>query len=160
MATDLLLPDGFAPSNLHLRPSVKTRYVDGDMFNICERLAEISPRLFIVEMAEGDDCSYAIMEHADHGVESLVCKVKELDARVLDRVQRMLHIPFEHRLAEIEKENAKYEADHHEDILEGMYERMGHQFRYQLEHDGFITHRGISYPKRGVAQGRKLRGEA
>lgn len=151
MASNLMLPDGMAPSNLHLRPSVKARFVDGDMFSICERLAEISPRLYIVELTEGDGAAYAIMEAADDQVQRLVFKVKELDARVLDRVRYILSVPFEHRLAAVEAENAKYEADHHEAMLEGTYERMGGMFRRQLEHDGFITHRGVSYPKIGVA---------
>ena len=151
MSTNLMLPEGMAPSNLHLRPSVKVRYIDGDLFDICERLAEISTRLFIVELAEGGDCIYAIMEHADNGVAELVIKVKELDARIIEKVEYMLRVPFEHRLAVVDAENAKYEADHHENILEETYDKMGGMFRKQLEHDGFITHRGVSYPKIGVA---------
>ncbi len=156
MATDLLLPDGMAPSNLHLRPSVKARYVDGDMFSICGRLAEISTRLFILELTEQGERAWAIMEHADDGVERLVLGgIRELDARILEKVQRMQAIPFEHRVAAAEAENAKFEADHHENILETAYERMGGEFRRQLEHDGFITHRGVSYPKyRGPGRAR------
>jgi hypothetical protein len=151
MATNLMLPDGMAPSNLHLRPSVKTRYVDGDMFDICERLAEISTRLYIVELVDDGKAAYAIMEHADDGVQRLVMKVKELDARILEKVRYMLHVPFAQRLAAVDAENAKYEADHHERILDETYERMGGQFRRQLWHDGFIEHRDVSYPKIGVA---------
>ena len=150
MATPLLLPDGMAPSNLHLRPSTKVRYVDGDMFGICEQLAEISPRLYIVELTEADKGCYSIMESCDDGVQRQVIKVQALDGRVLEQVRYLLHVPFEHRLAAIDAENAKHEADHHQAILDETYEKMGGQFRRQLEHDGFITHRGISYPKRGV----------
>jgi hypothetical protein len=161
MATNLMLPDGFAPSNLHLRSSVKVRYIDGDMFNICERLAEIDPRLFIVELSddEVDGAKYVIMEHCDDGVARMAIpeRLKELDARVLERVQYILNVPWEHRLAAIEAENEAYEKAHHEQILDEMYEKMGGQFRWQLEHDGFITHRGVSYAKKGVAQPGKHR---
>lgn len=155
MSTNLMLPDGMAPANLHLRASTKTRYVDGDMFDICGRLAEISPRLYIVELTEGDNAAYVIMESCDDQVQRQVMKVAELDARVLEQVRYLLHVPFEHRYAAIEAENAKFEADHHENILEEQYEKMGGQFRKQLEHDGFITHRGVSYPKyRGAGRAR------
>ena len=161
MASNLMLPDGLAPSNLHLRSSVKVRYIDGDMFDICGRLAEIDPRLFIVELSDSevDGAKYVIMEHCADGVARMAIpeRLKELDARVLERVQYLLHVPFEHRLAAIEAENAKYEADHHENILDEMYEKMGGEFRRQLEHDGFITHRGVSYPKLGVAAPGRVR---
>lgn len=154
-----MLPDGMAPSNLHLRASVKTRYVDGDMFDICERLAEISTRLYIVELAEGSDANYIVMENCDDGVQRAVLPkgVRELDARVLEQIRYLMHVPFEHRLAAVEAENAKYEADHHENILDTMYDKMGGEFRRQLWHDGFIEHRDISYPKLGVASPGRVR---
>lgn len=157
MATDLMLPDGLAPSNLHLRPSVKARFVDGDMFDICERLAEVDPTLYIVELAEGDDAVYAIMEACLDGQQRLVCKVDALDGRVIQRVQKLLFVPFEHRLAAIEAENEKFEREHHENILERQYEQIGAAFQRQLWHDGFIEHRETSYAKRGVAQPGKHR---
>jgi hypothetical protein len=154
-----MLPDGLAPSNLHLRPSVKTQYVDGDMFDICERLAEIDPRLYIVQLHEDDEANYMIMEHCSDGVQRAVIPrgVKELDARVLEQVQYMLHVPFEHRLAAAEAQVEKADADHHEAVLDEMYDKMGGEFRRQLEHDGFITHRGVSYPKLGVAAPGRVR---
>lgn len=151
MPSALMLPDGMAPTNLHLRPSTKARYIDGDLLDICPRLAEISPRLYVVELVEGDKAVWAIMEATDAGSGMLVYKADSLDARVLERVRYMLHVPFDQRLKVIEAENAKYEADHADNLLEQTYERMGGQFRRQLEHDGFIDHRGVSYPKIGVA---------
>jgi hypothetical protein len=150
-----MLPSGMAPANLHLRDSTKARFVDGDMFDICGRLAEISPRLYIVELTDADNAAYVIMESCDDLVQRQVYKLEkgqELDARVLTKVQYLLNVPFEHRLKVIDAENAKYEADHHENILEETYEKMGGQFRKQLEHDGFITHRGTSYPLTGPRQ--------
>jgi hypothetical protein len=150
-----MLPSGMAPANLHLRDSTKVQYIESDMFSICERLAEISPRLYIVQLTEADQSAYVVMESCDDLVQRQVYKLQkgqQLDARVLTKVQYLLNVPFEHRYAAIEAENAKYEADHHENILEEAYEKMGGQFRKQLEHDGFITHRGTSYPLTGPRQ--------
>ena len=149
-----------APSNLHLRPSVKARYIDSDMFDICERLAEIDPRLYIVELTEEDEANYMVMEHCADGVVRAVTPqpVKELDARVLERIRYLMHVPFEHRYAAAERENEKYEQDCHEAELERIYEQMGHVFRRQLWHDGFIDSRGVSYPTVGVtSRGRRAR---
>ena len=154
MASNLMLPDGMAPSNLHLRSSTKTRYVDSDMFDICHRLAAISPRLYIFELTEKDDSAYVIMESCDDLVQRTVLKLPKnqaLDARVLERVQYMLNVPFDKRYAAVEKENAKYEADHHDNLMENMVENMAGQFRKQLEHDGFAQ-RNTSYPLRGPKQ--------
>lgn len=152
MATALMLPDGLAPSNLHLRPSVKTKFVDGDVLNICERLAEISPRLFVVELSEDrKDAAWVVMEMCDDGVARRVNKYQELDQRMLVDVQRMLRIPFEHRLQaaqdDIDAANAKLD----EDNLEKLYETVGLPMREMFERHGFIGHRPTSYPKLGVA---------
>ncbi len=147
-----MLPDGMAPSNLHLRPSVKARYIEGDVLGICERLAEISPRLYLVELVEGDRAAWIVMENCDDGVQRKVNKYQELDQRMLVDVQRMLHIPLEHRAQAAQDEIDRSNAQLDDDMLEASYERLGHAFRRQLWHDGFIEHRGVSYPARGVAQ--------
>lgn len=150
MSSSLILPSRTAPTNLHLRDSVQTRYVDGDLYDIAKRLAELSKDLFIVEMSEHDAHAYAIMEHCADGVERLVFKVKELDARVLDRVREIMHVPFEHRFAAAAADVDRHEAAQKENELDELYERVGRPMLTQLEHDGFIQ-RGTSYAKRGVA---------
>lgn len=157
MATNLLLPDGMAPSNLHLRSSVKVRYVDGDLFDICERLAEISPDLYIVELSEDDAAIWAVMENCVDGTQRIVCKVGELDARVLTKIRYLMRVPFEQRLKAIDEENARYEQEYHDNELERIYDQIGGQFHRQLWHDGFIEHRPTSYPKVGVAAPGKAR---
>ncbi len=156
MASDLMLPDGLAPSNLHLRPSVKVRFIEGDVLNICEGLAEISPRLHLWELEESEGgktrAAWIVTESCDDGVERRVNKYQELDQRMLIDVQRMLHIPLEHRLQAAQDEIDKSNDQLDEDMLEASYERLGHAFRRQLWHDGFIEHRGVSYPARGVSQ--------
>lgn len=147
------LPAGLAPSNLHLRPSARAKFVSGDVLDISKRLAEVSPNLYLVELSEDgrDQAAWCVMEHCADGVQRMVKKYQELDQRMLTDVQRMLSIPLEHRAAaaqaDIDAENAKLDDDN----LEMRYEQLGHAFRRQLWHDGFIEHRGVSYPTRGVA---------
>lgn len=152
MTTSLLLPDSYRPTNLHLKSTVKARFIDGDVLDICERLAEIDPSLYIVELTESgkDGAIWAVMEHCIDGVDRLVAKVNDFDARVLTKIAYLMHVPFEHRLRAIEEENAAYEQTAHENYLEETYDRIGGEFWRDLERCGFID-RPVSYPKLGVA---------
>lgn len=150
MPRHIALPDGYAPSNLHLRSSVKIRYIEGDVFDICQRLAEVSPALFVVELTEGDRAQWAIMEQCRDGVSRLVKKYDELDARMIADVQRMLRIPLEHRAAAIEAEIDAANEKRREDNLEMLYETLGLPMLRMLERCHFIEQRPTSYPKRGV----------
>lgn len=154
MPRTLILPDRMAPSNLHLRPSVKTRFVEGDLYDISRRIQELSPNLYILELTEGDKSSFAIMERAKNGVEMLVYKVKELDGRVLERLRYLMAHPLNERLKIIEADEYKLEAQQKEDELEELYENLGAPMLSQLFHDGFIDTRPVSYAKRGVTGGR------
>lgn len=154
MSTALALPEGYAPSNLHLAPSVQTRFVDGDMFDICKRIAHVSRSLYIVQLTDrkGTDCTYVVMERGLDGGSYMVLKTKELDARVIERVEYLLRVPFDKRFAEAEALERKAEADLRQAAIDETYERVGHAFQRQLWHDGFIEHRKTSYPTKGVAQ--------
>jgi hypothetical protein len=149
--TDLMLPDGLAPSNLHLRESVKTRFVESDVFDIARRVAEISPRLFIVELQEGDKAAWCVMEMCDDGVQRIVKKYDELHPAILPDIARMLSIPLNVRVELAQKEIDDANAKQHEDMLEKLYENMGQRMHRELERCHFIEHRPISYPKLGVA---------
>jgi len=140
------------PDNLH--GSYGT-LVDADVYNICERLKEIDPRLKIhfidPPIRYGPKVyNFSITEACDDGVERLVFRVEELDARVIQHVQYLLKVPFETRFAKAEAIEAKREEERQEAEHEKLYETMGGPMLRQLEHDGFIEHRGVSYPKRGV----------
>jgi hypothetical protein len=150
----LILPSGLAPSNLHLREGHTARFVDGDLYNICERVKEVDRNLHVVELDKGDDghC-FAIMEHCNDGIERLIFTVRELDSRVIERLQRIMHMDLRERLAVLEAEEYKYEADRKENELEALYENMGDSFRRQLYRDGF-SQSPVSHPKRGVTGGR------
>lgn len=133
-------------------------FVTADMFHIAERLQEIDKNLFIEAfdnpITMGDQTwNFAIIEwipslHKDE----LVTRVEALDARVIEHVQYLLHVPFEVRFAEAERLEDQRKEDARKAEVEEMYERMGRAFWYQLEHDGFNSGRGVSFPKRGVAR--------
>lgn len=160
MARTLLLPDRMAPSNLHLRDSVRTRFVTSDQFDIANRLKALSPNLYVLELSEGDKYAYNIMETAKDGTEMLVLQVKELDGRVLDRLRYLMAVPLQQRLAILDAEGRKYEADAKEAELEELYETLGGPMAAQLYHDGFTTTRPTSYAKSGVTGGRGSRAKS
>lgn len=150
MATGLVLPDGYRPTNLHLSEDVGYAMVDSDMFDICNRIKEIDPRLYIVNLAKGDKFVYAIMEgQCLDGQDHLIFKVKQLDARVLNKLRELMGIPFQARYAKLKAEEYKFDADEHERELDELYETLGRPMWTELEKSGFIQ-RPVSYPKQRV----------
>lgn len=151
--SDLLLPSGTIPSNLHLAEGTRTKLVTNDLFHIADRIREISDKLFILELqketAEGDKFGLAIMEHTTNHGDMLVFRVpiQELDSRVLDRLKYIFTVPLHVRLAILDKERDKWEAEQHENEMEKLWDQMGAPMQWQLEHDGFIEYRGVSYRK-------------
>ena len=147
---DLILP-GITPANLRLDGRFKATMVTSDVYNICERLRELNARLFVhyLEDTMTGEGAYCIMELTTEG-EKLVFKVRELDARVVEEVRYLLHVPFAERFAASQRLLDKREAEQKEEELDQLYEDLGRQMWYQFEHDGFIEHRGTSYPKRGI----------
>lgn len=128
------------------------RHVDGDVYNISERIAEIDPSLWIDPLDPpvtiGDQTwNWAITELCADGVERLVFRTAELDARILEHVQYLLHVPFEHRFAEAEAREVKIEAERKENELNELYENIGGPMRIDLERCGFAD-RPESYAKR------------
>lgn len=152
MPTDLILPTGTKPSNLHLPPEVQHMSVEGDVYGICERIKEIDPNLHVVLIVDGDDARYVIMEHCNDGVERMVFKTKQLDGRVEKKLRYIMSVPLAVRIANLEKENAKFEEEARENEFEELYENLGRPMWTQLEHDGFIDGRGSSYAKRGITK--------
>jgi len=157
MASDLLLPGGLAPSNLHLAEGTRASYVDGDLYRICDRMREVDQSLYAVQLSDDQRYAYAIMEDCEDGVQRLIFKVKELDGRVIEKLRYLMARPLHERLTEIEAMHHRLEADRKENELDELYEKLGRPMWTQLEHDGFIQ-RGVSYPKLGVtSRGRRAR---
>ena len=147
----LVLPSGLAPNNLHLRDTVKATFVEDDVFDIARRLAAISPNLHVWQLEEDGNAAWVVTENV-WGSEQLVKKYAELDARIIEDVQRMLSIPFEHRIAVAQAEIDKHEADQKQENIDRIYEEVGHKFQRQLWKDGFVEHRGTSYPLSPIRQ--------
>lgn len=154
MGRNVIVPTGLAPSNLSLPPGNTARFVDSDLYNICERIKQVSPRLQVVLLEDGRGShTWAIMENCEDGVLRLVKKYRELDGRVITDMQRLLALPFEQRLEQALEEAEEAERKEREREMEALYERLGRPMWTQLEHDGFIETRPKSYPKIGVAAG-------
>lgn len=130
------------------------RHVDGDVYNISERIAEIDPSLYIDPLDPpvtiGDKTwNFAITELCADGVERLVFRTEQLDARILEHVRYLLHVPFAVRFAEAEAREAKLDAERKENELNELAENVGLPMLRDLERTGF-TQRRTSYAKRGV----------
>lgn len=145
----MTVPGPFAPSNLILPHELRNAHVDGDLYDICERVKEISPALHIAPLNGDDGYAFAVVEKCLDGVDRVVVKVRELDARVLDHLRGMMAKPLAQRLEEIEKTERRLEADRKEAELDDLYERVGRPMWTDLERTGFIT-RPVSYPKKGI----------
>lgn len=157
----LILPTG--PSNLYFDEGVKTMPVDNDMYGICERVREISPSLKIIFQTQDDLWQYVIMEHCEDGVERLVMKVgpqhdiKELDGRVITRLQRMRKLPLKERIARFDADAKKRRAKADAENMEKLYEDVGAPMLHELYRNGFAD-KPVSIAKAGVAtHGKKRR---
>lgn len=146
----LIIPEGARPHNLHFGDDVQVRVVDSDMYNICDRLREIHPDMYIVAATRDGEIIFNIMDAAPDGSVQRIFRCKELDARVLEKVRYIMSVPFEERYALACREIDEHDAAQKEEQLEDLYERLGRPMWTQLEHDGFIDGRNKSYSKRGV----------
>lgn len=144
----------------NLRGSRFGTLVEHDLYMIAERIREIDPNLYIYD-TEQPGKRYAICENCRDGKERLVFKTEAIDARILEHLRYLLHVPFEHRIDEAEKLATKREEERVAREQDELYERMGRPMWTQLDHDGFIPGgRGVSFPKRGVAGGKGSRAKS
>ena len=139
------IPGSAAPNNLHFGADVGATIVEGDLYNICSRLEEVNPSLFIVALESPDGKSFAIMEHCEDGWDRLVWRVAELDARVVKKAEYLQKVPFDRRLEEAEKAEAQMEAEDNLNAFESLYEKLGAPMRRELAKTGFIDS-NVSYP--------------
>lgn len=127
-------------------------YVTSDVYRIAERIREEvdgGDRLHIESIDppihwQGREYNFAVVEDTDVG-SRLVMRVKELDARIITALQRMIRIPFSERFEQAEKLADAWEAEEKERQLDQLYERMGGNMRIQLERCGFTDPWGPKY---------------
>jgi len=109
--TNSLLRIGL-PSNLRLGlgATIPTRVVENDVYNICERIAEIDKNLFVVLHPDHDE-PFVVMEMCGDGEARFVKRYAELHPGILEDLRYMLAVPLDVRLkildAEVEKHNTK-----------------------------------------------------
>jgi len=133
----LVIPGVAAPNNLRLAEGSKGRLIQSDLYDICSRVAEVSPNLYIVELEGNDQHAFAIMEKCKDGVDRLAIKVKQLDGRVIDRLKYLMSMPLTARLEQLEKDEHRLQEEQKEEELEKLYEQVGDPMRYQFIKDGF-----------------------
>jgi hypothetical protein len=163
MALSVLLPEGMRPTNLHLTPFYKNedglliinkaKVVTSDIYMICERIKEINPRLYLLELEqdsrEGQRFGYAIMEKCIDGVDRVIFRVTKdrLDARVLEKLRYIMALDLNERIAVCDREREREEKAQAEAASEEIWNSVGGPMWVELERDGFIETRPISYRK-------------
>lgn len=127
-------------------------YVNQDVYHISERLAELDPHLLISahdqREFQGFTWTYTISELTPWG-EKLVFRTDALDARIIERCQYILHVPFERRYAEMEKQEAAWAEKCKQDAMDELYEEMGGPMKQMLYRCGFSDN-PVSTPRRNA----------
>lgn len=126
--------------------------VESDVFDICNRIKEIDPHLFIV-LHKGHEKPWVVCEQCLDGVERMVKRYEELTPQVLEDLRYMMAVPYEQRereaQAQIDKENAARENAWMESEK---HERFMWDFRKALEESNmadFKWHRSYRPKVRG-----------
>lgn len=152
----LLMP---VPTNLRLPEGSQSYMVESDLYDICDRIRELHPALFIVLHQVPDrEPYYTVMEHCADNVDRVtIPRVKELDGRVLERIRYFLNVPIEKRLAEFEREEDEAKRSDKERELDELHETLGLPMQHQMKRDGFSDPGGLSVAKAGVATRGRVR---
>lgn len=150
----LVLPETARPANLVLSRGSRARVLTSDVYDICNRVAQLHPSLYIIELDHDDPrpYRYIVMERCSDGVDRMALRVREgeLDGRVIRELQYQLAVPLPERAAKIERELEQWEKQQREEESDRLYEKIGPEFHRQLANCGFITMRPTSYAKRGI----------
>lgn len=77
--------------------------IESDVFNVCERIKELSPNLYVV-LHEKHELPFVVMEHCIDGEERMVKRYAALDSSIITDLQRMLAIPWDQRAKALMKE--------------------------------------------------------
>ncbi len=158
--TDLVMPGLVAPSNLKRGGRFKTAQITSDVYSICTRLQELSPRLTLHWVEDSnprakDSIAFVVVETFTNAEgqpeDAVVWKARKLHPEIVETVRYFMNVPLSKRYAQMEAAAEKIDRDREEDHFAELYENMGRPMWAQLEHDGFIEQRGVSFPKRGVA---------
>jgi hypothetical protein len=144
--TDLVMPGLVAPSNLKRGGRFRSAQITSDIYNICTRLQELSPRLYLhwvedtlhKDYDSKDQIAFVVTEITPDGTEAVVLKTRHLSPQIIEDVRYFMGVPLAQRAAEMIKKADKFEADAHESHMDRLYEEMGAPMLRQLYHDGFV----------------------
>lgn len=151
----LVLPETARPANLLVSPGVRPRVLTSDLYDICRRVAELDPSLFVVELASDDPRPYRwiIMERCRDGVDRMALRVREgeLDGRVIDRLREILAVPLDERVRRLERELDEWERKQHDERLDETIDRLAPVMQKAM-HDSNIAAgpRPVSFPAKGI----------
>jgi hypothetical protein len=157
---ELLLP--YVPANVRPGGNVKVEAVTNDLYNVSERLRELSPRLAInITTVEGEDGSaleraYTIVEETETGPQ-VVFRCNVLDGRVVEHVRYLLKVPVAQRYQEAEKLADKLEEERKETEMDTLVEKLGLPMARELLACGFVdgrySHTDAGRSRRGFGRG-------
>lgn len=121
------------PDNLRVPPNLRgARMVQQDVFNICNRIKEIDPNLYVV-VHEGHPEPFVVMEQGRDGNVYFVSRYDHLEADILEDLQRMLRTPFKDRFNALAKKvDAENEANENAWMESEGHERFIHDFKKAL----------------------------
>lgn len=145
-----------APHGLMIKGK-PAKYVESDVFNVCNRIKEVDRNLSVA-LQEGHDLPWIVVEMCTDGEERLVKRYAELTPAILDDLRRMIAIPFQQRIDEMQRE-----ADLANDVARaqresGDWERFVDDFQKTLYECGF--HHDRTYTSRRNVGDRRKRGGA
>lgn len=151
------MPAAIVPTPHGLRINGKyAKYVESDIFNVCNRIKEIDRSLSIL-LQEGHERPWVVVELCADGEERLVKRYEELTPAILSDLRRMLAVPFQQRIDEMQKE-----ADLANDVARqqresGKWEQFVDDFQKTLYECGF-THDRPYTSRRNIGNRRKRGG--
>lgn len=151
----LVLPETARPANLVVSPGCRPRVLTSDIYDICERVRELDPSLYIIELASDDPrpYRYVVMERCTDGVDRMALRVREgeLDGRVIEKLRYQLAVPFHDRVARLERDLEAWERQYREDELDRLVDEIGPRFQKMLHDCNFVhTPRPTSFPRRSI----------
>lgn len=123
-----------------------TTMVTSDLYNISQRIKEVDPNLSLV-FQKGHDRPWVVMEQGRDGVERFVSRYKRADASILDNLRYMLAVPYDQRLAALEKQ-IDAENRQREQFPEDKFEEFAYDMHKAMVDSNMIAPKwGRSYRK-------------
>lgn len=98
------MPSTIVPTPMGLQLNGQyCRFVESDVYNVVNRMKEIDPNLYVI-LHEGHDMPWVVMEKCADGEVRMVKRYEELTPTILDDLRRMLAVPFQKRIDEMQRE--------------------------------------------------------